>query len=119
MFRQGAISAIWNCIRNLTSGADGVSGAALVEFTLFAPILLATAIYAMEFVLLAYYKMEVQNASQAGIQYAIATNAYDSGQISTAVTGATKFTAVTSTSSEFCGCPTATSVTCWAASCYL
>ena len=62
-------------------------------------------------------KMEVQNAAQAGAQYAIGQVSYDSSKISSAVTNATKFTAVTPTSSEFCGCPTATGVKFCAASC--
>jgi Flp pilus assembly protein TadG len=94
-------------------------GAALVEFTILAPMLLAAAIYTMDFGLLVFNKMEVQNAAQAGAQYAVANNAYDSTAISTAVTSATKFTAVGATSSQFCGCPAAAAVTYCAASCDL
>jgi Flp pilus assembly protein TadG len=120
MSRQALLSksAIWMiAVRKLVTGADGESGAALVEFTVFAPMLVAMAIYTMDFGLVSYAKMEVQNAAQAGAQYAVVTNSYDASAISTAVTKATKFTAVTPTSSEFCGCPTATAVKYCSASC--
>src|SRR6266481_1940161 len=103
--------AMWKAVREFMVGADGISGGALVEFTVFMPMLLAMAIYTMDFGLLTYSKMEVQNAAQAGAQYAIVNNGYDSTAISSAVTNATKFTAVTPTSSQFCGCPAATVVT--------
>jgi Flp pilus assembly protein TadG len=73
---------------------DAESGAALVEFTLFAPILLAIAVYTMDFGLLFFTKVEVQNAAQAGAQYAIVANDSNSTNISNAVTRATNFTAV-------------------------
>jgi len=108
---------VWEAIREFLVGADGTSGAALVEFTVFAPMLVIIAIYTMDFGLLTFSKIEVQNAAQAGAQYAIVNNGYDSTAISTAVTSATKFTAVTPTSSQFCGCPTATTVKFCSASC--
>jgi Flp pilus assembly protein TadG len=108
---------MWKAVRRFLVGADGISGGAMVEFTIFAPMLLAVAVYTMDFGLLTFSKMEVQNAAQAGAQYAIVHNGYDSTAISTAVTSATKFTAVTATSSQFCGCPSATAVTFCSASC--
>jgi Flp pilus assembly protein TadG len=109
--------AIWKTVRRIIAGVNDASGAALVEFTIFAPMLLAMAIYTMDYGLLTFNMMEVQNAAQAGAQYAVVNNSYDSTAISTAVTGATKFTAVTATSSEFCGCPAAAAVTFCSASC--
>jgi Flp pilus assembly protein TadG len=109
--------AVWKAVRRFVVGADGISGGAMVEFTVFAPILLTMAIYTMDFGLLMFSKMEVQNAAQAGAQYAIANNGYDSTAISSAVTNATKFTAVTPTSSQFCGCPSATKVKICSPSC--
>jgi Flp pilus assembly protein TadG len=110
-------SPMWRAVRGFMVEANGISGAAMVEFTVFAPILLSIAIYTMDFGLLMFSKMEVQNAAQAGAQYAIVNNGYDSSAISSAVTNATKFTAVTPTSSQFCGCPSATRVTFCSASC--
>ena len=45
---------------------------ALVEATIIAPILVVMSIYVMDFGLLFYNKMEMQNAAQAGAQWAIA-----------------------------------------------
>jgi Flp pilus assembly protein TadG len=121
MFEQPRLSKslMWKAFRRFIAGDDGLSGAAMVEFTLFGPMLLAMAIYTMDYGLLTFSQMEVQNAAQAGAQYAVVNNSYNSGAISTAVTSATKFTAVTATSSEFCGCPSATAITYCAASCDL
>ena len=109
--------AISSAIRRLAVGADGTSGNALVEFAIFAPILLGVAIYTMDWGLIVISKMEVQNAAQAGAQYAIVNSTYDATSISSAVTKATKFTAVTPTSSQFCGCPSTTGITFCSASC--
>jgi Flp pilus assembly protein TadG len=102
--------ALPNAIRSFFVGRDGKSGAALVEFTLFAPVVLFAAVYVIDFGLAFYAKMEVRNAALAGAQYAISTNSYDAAKISTAVSNATKFTSLTPTSSLFCGCPTASTV---------
>jgi Flp pilus assembly protein TadG len=108
-------SSMWRAIRRFIAGKE--AGSAMVEFTIFAPALLAMAIYTMDYGLLSFNRMEVQNAAQAGAQYAVANNTYDPVAISTAVTSATKFTAVTAASSQFCGCPTATSITFCSATC--
>src|ERR1700722_10980771 len=98
-------------------GTSATNGSALVEFAVIAPVLLVFAIYTMDLGLLAYARMEVQQAAQAGAQYVIGQGTYNSTAISTAVTNATRFTAVTGTSSNFCGCPTTSGVTVCAASC--
>src|SRR6202008_162280 len=110
-------SEAWRAIRTLMVGADGISGSALVEFAILVPILVALAVYTIDFGLLVFNKMEVQNAAQAGAQYTIGQVSYDATAISSAVTNATKFTAITPSSSEFCGCPTSTGVNYCAASC--
>ena len=56
-------------IRMFMIGEDGISGAALVEFTLFAPLLVITSIYTMDFGL--YYFKQMENAAQASAQYAV------------------------------------------------
>lgn len=119
MSRQASASkwVAWNAACKLAVGAEGLSGAALVEFTVFAPILLAATIYTIDFGLLLFTKIEVQNAAQAGAQYAIVKDGYDAAAISSAMTRTTRFTAITPTSSEFCGCPAATQVTFCSASC--
>jgi Flp pilus assembly protein TadG len=52
-------------------GEAGTSGAALVEFTIFVPFLVATSICTADFGLYYFQQMQVQNAAQAGAQYAI------------------------------------------------
>jgi Flp pilus assembly protein TadG len=99
------------------TGTNATTGSALVEFAVIAPILLIFAIYTMDLGLLAFNKMEVQQAAQAGAQYVIGQGTYDASKISSAVTNATRFTAVTGTSSNFCGCPTTSGVTVCATSC--
>ena len=50
----------------------GEEGAVLVEATIIVPILVAMSVYAAGFWPAFYNKMEVQNAAQAGAQWAIA-----------------------------------------------
>lgn len=106
-------------IRTFISGAQGISGAVLVEFALFAPVPALLAIGTMDYGLYIFTRMEVQNAAQAGAQYAISQTTYDSAAISSAVTHATKFTAITAGSSQYCGCASAAGVAVCAASCDL
>lgn len=104
-------------IRAFLTGRD--SGAALVEFAVLGSLLLGLALYAMDFGLFAFNKMEVQNAAQAGAQYAIANATYSSSSMSSAMASATRFTAITPSSTQFCGCPATSGVTFCAASCDL
>ncbi len=97
-------------------GEGGIAGAALIEFTIFAPLLVFMSIYTTDFGLRFFEKMEVQNAAQAGADWAIANRVYNSSAISTAVSYATTIsTAPISVSSgypkEQCGCPSSTGVT--------
>lgn len=92
----------------------GDDGAALIEFTIFAPLLVVMSIYTMDFGLTFFNKMEVQNGAQAAADWAIANRAYNSTDIQAAVTNATNDTAI-SVSSGYpllrCGCPSSTRVT--------
>jgi Flp pilus assembly protein TadG len=94
-------------IRAFRTTTGETSGSALVEFAVLAPLLVTLAVYTVDFGLLAFSKMEVQNAAQAGAQYAIGKAGYDSTAIASAVTAASRFTTITPSSSQFCGCPTA------------
>jgi Flp pilus assembly protein TadG len=82
----------------------GTEGAAVLEATIVAPILLVMSIYASDFGMLFYNKMEMQNAAQAGAQWAIANRVFNSSSIQVAAANATKITAVSVSSSQFCGC---------------
>ena len=119
MFRLPSLSKsnAWRSIRAFVIGVDGTSGSALVEFAIFCPVLIILSIYTMDLGLFMFNKMEVQYAAQAGAQYAIGKVSYDATAISSAVTNATRFTAITPSSSQFCGCPTTTGVNFCAAAC--
>ena len=67
------------------------TGAALVEFTIFAPMLVVMSIYTMDFGLLFFNKIEVQNAAQAGAQWAIANRVFNSTAIQVAAQNATNY----------------------------
>jgi Flp pilus assembly protein TadG len=115
------MSAMRHAVRRFTVGADGTAGAALVEFALLAPILIVMAVYTADIGLLVYSNMAVQNAAQAGAQYALELHNFGTpsylSSISSAVTSAATITNKTVTISaspaptQFCGCPTSTGVT--------
>jgi Flp pilus assembly protein TadG len=104
-------------IRRFFRKATDTSGSALVEFALLGPVLIALAIFAMDFGLYVFSKMQVQEAAQAGAQYVIGQGTYNAGAISTAVTNASRYTSITASSSNFCGCPSTSGVIFCAASC--
>ena len=95
-------------------GEDAIAGAALVEFTIFAPLLVVMSIYTMDYGLYFFNNLEIQNAAQAGAQWAIANRVYNSSAISSAVTHATNYSAISVAAGypiEQCGCPSSTGVT--------
>jgi Flp pilus assembly protein TadG len=91
-------------------GEDGISGAAVVEFTVFAPLLVIMFAYTMDFGFYFYSYLAAQNAAQAGAQWAIANHAYNLNAITDAAQNATPVVPVTVSPSEFCGCPSTTGV---------
>ena len=117
MSRQTRISkgtAVRHAIRRFLVGEDGTEGAALVEFTIFAPLLVIMSIYTMDFGLLFFNRLAMQNAAQAGAYWALANaGIYNPNDIATAGANATKLlpTKITVTSTEFCGCPSTTGMT--------
>jgi hypothetical protein len=114
-------------LRWLRSLARDTAGAALIEITLFMPILVLMAVAIINFGLYFSYSIQVENAAQAGTQWAIANaeqfeqSGYPSGSVHTAGTGANNsslasvFSAVsvpttcsgssTCCITRFCGCP--------------
>lgn len=102
--------AMWQTIRRSTVRTDGT---ALIEFAIIAPVIFVIVLGVLDFGLLAFRQMEVQNAVQAGAEYAV-QNGYSSTSISTAVINASPTFAgegLTVTVNEFCGCPSSTGVT--------
>ena len=105
-------SATWHAIGKFMIGTDGIAGNALIEFAIIAPLLVVMCIYVVDFGFFTFRQMELQHATQTGAQYAIAYG-YDSAKISSAVTNDandSSFT-ISTTPSEFCGCPSSTGVT--------
>ena len=115
MSRQTPISkitAIRQAIRNFMVGEDGIAGTALIEFTLCAPLLVVMSIYTMDFGLEYYKQLKVQNAAQAGADWAIANRIFNSSYISTAATNAINDATISvSTPILQCGCPSSAGVT--------
>ncbi|UPK40358.1 hypothetical protein IVB18_18615 [Bradyrhizobium sp. 186] len=75
------------------------------------PLLSLMVVSVSDIGLAVYRKMQVEDAAQAGAQYAI-VHGFDMSGISSAVTSATNSTAITASPSpvQFCGCPTSTGV---------
>jgi Flp pilus assembly protein TadG len=86
-------------------------GVAAVEFGLMIPLLSLMAVSVTDIGLALYRKMQVEEAAQAGAQYAIARG-FDASGISSAVTNATSSTDITASPApvQFCGCPTSAGV---------
>lgn len=86
-------------------------GVAAIEFGIMVPLLSLMVISVTDIGLAIYRKMQVENAAQAGVEYAIARG-FDSNAISTAVVGATNSNAISASPGpiKFCGCATASGV---------
>jgi Flp pilus assembly protein TadG len=95
----------------LSGDRDGARGVAAVELALLAPVLIFMLVATFDIGMGLYRKMQVQNAAQAGAQYAI-SHGFSSSLAST-VTGATTFSGISASPApiKFCGCPTSTGVT--------
>lgn len=92
--------------RNDTSGVAGI------EFAIFIPILLMVTVCTVDLGMAAYDAMQVENAAQAGSEYA-AVHGYNVPAISSAITAATSLSGLSAlpAPAEFCGCPSGGSVT--------
>lgn len=86
-------------------------GVAAIEFGIMIPLLSLMVVSVTDIGLAVYRKMQVENAAQAGAQYAIARG-FDTAGITNAVTSATNSTAITALPEpvQFCGCPTSAGV---------
>ena len=107
MTRKGVARA-----RKLVASARGDErGLSGIEFAMIAPVLILAFIATADFGLAIYAKMEVENAAQAGTQYA-AVNGYTSSSVSSAVTSTTSLSGLSASPAptEFCGCPSTSGV---------
>jgi len=101
-------------IRAFLVGEDGNAGSALIEFTLLAPLLVIMGVYTMDFGFVFYRQMQVQNAAQAGVDWAMANHVFNAAGVIAAVNSATNYGGITVSTGypiEQCGCPSSTGVT--------
>lgn len=98
--------------RFVRNRGDGARGVAAIEFASIASVLVVMMIGTVDLGMGFYRKMQVQNAAQAGSQYAMA-HGFDESKISAAVTSATAFSGVAASPPprKFDGCPSSTGVT--------
>ena len=105
----------------LRSLARDTAGAALVEISLFMPMLVFMAVAIINFGFYFWLWIQVVNAAQAGAQWAItnaAQNGYSLSSVNTAGTGSNPsshepgvFTAISVTNTQKCGCPSSSGLT--------
>jgi Flp pilus assembly protein TadG len=82
-----------------------------VEFSIAAPVLAIIFVPLIDIGMAVYQQMQVQDAAQAGAQYAMA-HGWNSSSIQSAVTSATALSVTVSPApSKTCGCPDGTAVT--------
>ena len=90
-------------------------GNAAIEFSIAAPVLVIIFVPMIDIGMMVYQQMQVQDAAQAGAQYAMA-HGWNSSSVQSAVTSATPLSVSASPApSKSCGCPDGSSVS--AASC--
>jgi len=115
-FAKPAAAAMWRLLHAFVADrADGIRGVAAIEFAViamaFVVMMIGTADFGMGF----YRRMQVQNAAQAGAQYAMAHefNGSSISSIETAVRSATAFSGIAPYPApvQFDGCPSNAGVT--------
>ena len=91
--------------------AGDQSGAAAIELGLLAPVLTLMMVSMIDIGLGVYRKMQVEDAAQVGVQYAM-RNPFDANAISNAVISATNFSSITASPAplQFCGCATVSGI---------
>jgi len=107
--KKGRFSRSW---RKLLRRRDGTSA---IELALILPVIAAMIVPLADLGMAAFTKMEVQNAAQAGADYALknASGTFNATNIGTAVTSATALSGLTATPtpSESCACVSGTTIT--------
>lgn len=109
--RTHAASLRRSLARLVRRGIGASRGVAAIEFAVVAPMLVAMAIGMVDLGYGVYRGMQVQNAAQAGAQYAV-MHGFNAIAIASAITSATGYSdiAAAPTPSQFCGCPTSGAV---------
>ena len=106
MVRSG--SALINLMRTLRGDAAGV---AAIEFAIMVPALILMTVGIVDLGMGIYRNMQVQNAAQAGAQYAM-MHPFDAGQIASVVSSATGLQGISASPApvQYCGCATSAGV---------
>jgi Flp pilus assembly protein TadG len=118
MTMPGAFSKLklprkWSSLRDVMRAMSGDRcGVAAIEFAVMAPALVMMTICTVDLGMGIYSNMQVQNAAQAGAQYAMA-HGFDTNLISSAVSNATGQSGISASPPpvQYCGCATAAGVT--------
>jgi Flp pilus assembly protein TadG len=104
------MSGLQRAYRRLAALLDARDGNAVVEFSIAAPVLAIIFVPLIDIGMAVYQQMQVQDAAQAGAQYAMA-HGWNSSAIQSAVTSATALSVSASPApSKTCGCPDGSSV---------
>jgi Flp pilus assembly protein TadG len=110
---EHTMSTMQQSLRRFFGGTEpGIGGVAAIEFAIFAPVLIFMMLCVVDLGMGIYRKMQVQNAAQAGAQYAM-VHGFNAGLVSTAVQSATSFSGISASPppTQFCGCTSSTGVT--------
>jgi Flp pilus assembly protein TadG len=110
--RERTTLMIWQSLRRFGRNQDhGIRAVAAIEFAVIAPVLVLMMITSLDLGVGIYRKMQVQNAAQAGAQYAMA-HGFAASEIATAVTSATTNSGIAASPApiQLCGCPSSTGI---------
>jgi Flp pilus assembly protein TadG len=103
----------WRPLRDKMRGMrDDRRGVAAIEFAIMAPALVMMTVCTVDLGMGIYSNMQVQNAAQAGAQYAM-VHGFDASLISNAVSSATGQSGISASPApvRYCGCATSAGVT--------
>jgi Flp pilus assembly protein TadG len=101
-----------NVLRHILARATGdTSGVAAIEFGIIVPILALMVVATVDIGAGFYFKMQVEDAAQAGAAWAM-KNGFDASAISSAVTSAVSAPAISVSPApvQFCGCASVSSI---------
>ncbi|HEX3429890.1 MAG TPA: TadE/TadG family type IV pilus assembly protein [Rhizomicrobium sp.] len=105
------LKPFWRRLQDALPALSAAEGLAGIEFAFLAPILMLLTLCTVDVGVAAYSVMQVENAAQAGSEYA-AVHGFNSAGISNVVTSATSLSGLSASPapSQFCGCPSGNSI---------
>jgi Flp pilus assembly protein TadG len=108
---DGLRTRLRNSLDRLFGSDNCDSGLAAIEFGMIAPVLALAIIGTVDLGMGIYRKMQVQNAAQAGAEYAV-THGFVASAVTSAITNATALPTIQVSPEpvKFCGCPSAAGV---------